>query len=176
MFSNAFIQKLESFYQTHFSLLDPNIQPDWVNDTGWESVIYAYTLTSGPVNARQSQKLVMRMLTGADFSEAQKEYQFLSNLHRAGYPVPAVFGLGSAEEGFGHPFILMQRIEGGDFSAKFPRTPEDDQAPLVAFVRLFRQLHTLDWRPYFADPDKLAPPDAPFFYFDRLLSFFRNSF
>ncbi len=82
--------------------------------------------------------------------------------------------LGSAEDGFDHPFIIMQRIEGGDFSSSFPRTLEDDQAPLVAFIKLFRKLHTLDWRPYFDDPESLAPLGNPYYHFDRLLAFFRS--
>ena len=174
MDTTEFTIKLTRYYrEDHSALVHPQIHLDWVNDTGWESVIYAFTLTSGPPDARKTDRCVMRMLTGADFAEAKKEFQILSNLYRAGYPVPEVFGLGSEEDGFGHPFILMQRIEGGDFPSRFPHTPEDDQAPLVAFIELFRQLHTLDWRPYFDNPEELAPPDDPYFHYDRLLAFFR---
>lgn len=169
-----FSTRLTQYYRDQADLVDPAVTLDWVNDTGWESVIYAYTLTSGPANMRQTDGRVMRLLTGADFNDAKKEYQFLSNLHQAGYPVPAVYRLGRTEDGFDHPFIIMQRIEGGDFSSSFPHTPEDDQAPLVAFIRLFRKLHTLDWRPYFDDPEVLAHPDNPFFHFDRLLALFKS--
>jgi aminoglycoside phosphotransferase (APT) family kinase protein len=174
MDSHEFTATLTQYYFDHSDLVDPKITLDWVTETGWESVIYAYTLTSGPPDARRMDKRVMRMLTGANFDEAKKEYQILSNLHRAGYPVPAVYGMGDIDDGFRHPFILMQRIEGGDFSSSFPHTPEDDQAPLVAFIQLFRQLHTLDWRLYFDDPDELAPPDNPYYHYDRLLAFFRS--
>ena len=145
---------------------------DWVNTAGWESEIYAYTLTHGSQNARNTETGVMRLLTGADFEGARSEYRTLSLLHQAGYPVPEAYALGSPEDGFKHPFILMQRIEGGSFYNRFPKTPQDDQKPLQEFITLFRQLHTLNWRPYVENPDEVSPPNQPFFHFDRKLAFF----
>ncbi len=80
-----FTTKLTKYYRDQSKLVDLQVTLDWVNDTGWESEIYAYTLNSGSVDARQTDKLVMRMLTGADFNGAKSEYQILSSLHRAGY-------------------------------------------------------------------------------------------
>jgi aminoglycoside phosphotransferase (APT) family kinase protein len=167
MEQKEFERKLPHFYQQRSDLSDPEVVLDWVNDTGWESVIYAYSLTSGPAGDRRTERGVLRLLTGTDFESAQREYRTLSFLHEADYPVPKVHGLGNDADGFGHPFILMQRIEGGDFAAGFPQTPEDDQTPLRDFITLFRRLHTLDWRAYGAIQDELAPPGEVYYHFDR---------
>jgi len=165
-------RKLKRFLRRTQHLKNPQLVVDWVNTEGWESGIYAYTLTHGPRRARQRETGVMRLLTGADFEGAQSEFRTLSLLYQAGYPVPQVYALGSPTDGFKHPFILMQRVEGGDFYSRFPKTPEDDLKPLHDFVGLFRSLHTLDWRPFVENPDEIAPPDQPFFHFDRKLALF----
>ena len=101
---------------------------------------------------------------------ARDEYQVLSLLHQTGYPVPEVYALGEPSDGLRKPFIIMQRIEGGDFAGRFPHSPEDDLAPLRDFIALFRQLHTLDWRPYLPNSDQLSPPDQPYFHYDHMLA------
>lgn len=169
-------QKLTEFFLREFTFANPEITLDWVNTRGWESEIYAYTLTYGPAEARQKQSGVMRLLTGSSFEGAQAEYQTLSLLHQAGYPVPEVFAIGTAEDGFGSPFILMQRVEDGQFSDSFPRHPGDDLTPLRQFVTLFRRLHTLDWRPFVFEPDELDPPDQPYFHFNEQMAQFRHYF
>jgi aminoglycoside phosphotransferase (APT) family kinase protein len=168
MEKTTFEQQLRSYYQSSFpDCIDPQITLDWVNTKGWESEIYAFTLSYGPPGKRINQKRVLRLLTGGGADTGKGEFQTLSMLNKAGYPVPHVYALGDPDDGFGRPFIIMQRIEGGDFSACFPHSPADDLQPLINFIHLFRQLHTLDWRPYVDDPEKLAPSDDPYFHFDR---------
>ena len=166
------IRQLKQFLMRTQNLENPQLFVDWVNTAGWESEIYAYTLTHGPEDSRISETGVMRLLTGADFEGARSEYHTLSLLHQAGYPVPEAYALGSPEDGFKHPFILMQRVEGRNFYSRFPKTPQDDPKPLQEFISLFRRLHTLDWRPYMENPDEISPPDQPFFHFDRKLALF----
>ncbi|MFN2303363.1 MAG: phosphotransferase family protein [Anaerolineales bacterium] len=149
---------------------DPVIQLDWVNTQGWESEIYAYTLTFGPPTQRQKHPRVLRLLTGAGMDSARDEYQILSLLHQAGYPVPEVFALGSPSDGLGKPFIIMQRIEGGNFSDRFPHTSQDNPAPLRDFIGLFLKLHTLEWRPFLENADQISVPDDPYFHYDHILA------
>lgn len=166
-----FTNKLTEYYlkqQPHYSA--PIIHLDWVNTQGWESEIYAYTLTFGAPGQRRNESRVLRLLTGAGLEGARNEYQVLSLLHQTGYPVPEVYALGEPSDGLGKPFIIMQRIEGGDFAGRFPHSPEDDLTPLRDFIALFRQLHTLDWRPHLPNSDQLSPPDQPYFHYDRILA------
>ncbi len=169
---HKFIRKLKRYLKRHKSLTKPKLVLDWVNTEGWESEIYAYTLNHGSRSNCVIEQGVMRLLTGADFSGAQSEFHTLSLLHRAGYPVPEVYALGSPKDGFKHPFILMQRVEGGNFANRFPKSPQDDLKPLRDFIGLFRSLHTLDWRPYVDSPEEIAPSGQPYFHFDRNLDKF----
>ncbi len=173
MQENQFIHKLTHYYRIYKpEYIDPRIRLEWINTHGWESEIYAYTLSFGPEDQRQSVTRVLRLLTGGGIETAGKEYHTLSTLHRAGYPVPKVYGLGGEAQGFERPFIIMARIEGGDLSEGFPNSPGDDLTPLQEFIRLFRQLHSLDWRPYFDHADQLDPPGEPYFHYDRELAFY----
>ncbi len=171
MQEDQLIQNLTRYYQTHRpDLALPEITLNWVNNTGWESEIYGYTLTFGPPDQRLSVPRVLRLMTGGGLDGARGEYRALSLLHRAGYPVPKVYAVGGAMDGLERPFIIMERIEGGSFATRFPRQPEDDRGPLVAFIALFRQLHTLNWRPFIENPEKYAPPNDPHFHFDRTVA------
>ena len=171
-----FICELSRYYRRELHLANIQVNLDWVNTQGWESEIYAYTLTHTKGGDCQTIKAVMRLLTGSSFEGAQGEFRTLSLLHQAGYPVPEVYALGSSKDGFGSPFILMQRVEGGNFSDSFPKTSQDDLAPLRKFVGLFRRLHTLDWRPYLENPAEVDSPDQPYFHFDRLMDQFSHYF
>lgn len=176
MNNNEFEEKLSDYYQEQSGLLDPVIDLEVVIDKGWESEIYIYTLTYGPKSERNTVKRALRLLTGANFAGAKGEYRTLSLLRKAGYPVPQVYELGEPDQVFGRPFIIMQYIQPGERAYRLPETPEGDQKSLRAFVALFRQLHTLNWRPFVENPDELDPPDQPFYHFDRQLGIFSDYF
>ena len=176
MNENEFERKLREYYHEKSGLQDPVITLEKVIDTGWESEIFVYTLTYGTKSDRITVKRVLRLLTGAGFEGAKGEYRTLSLLRKAGYPVPQVYELGKPGQTFGQPFIIMQYIQPGEHAYRLPQTPQDDQGSLKAFIALFRQLHSLDWRSYVENPDELDPPDQPFYQFDRQLRIFSNYF
>ena len=171
MASFEIIEKLASYYHRNRpDLVDPHINLDWVNTTGWESEIYAYTLTSGKPDQRQVVQRILRLLTGGSMEDAEREFQILVLLDKARYPVPKVFALGSEAEGLGYPFIIMQCIQGGSFSERFSNAPSSDPGLLMQFTTLFRRLHALDWRPFVEDPQHFEKQDDPFYHFDRVLA------
>lgn len=176
MNKNEFEGKLRQYYHERSGLLDPVIALEKVIDTGWESEIFIYSLTYGTRSDRTTVKRALRLLTGAGFEGAEGEYKTLLLLHKAGYPVPQVYELGEPGQIFGQPFIIMQYIQPGDHAYSLPETPQGDQGPLRAFVALFRQLHTLNWRLYVKNPDVIDPPDQPYYHFDRQLEFFSTYF
>jgi aminoglycoside phosphotransferase (APT) family kinase protein len=172
---DTFERTLRSYYKTtHPNFINPQIKLDWVNTAGWESEIYAYTLSHGLAEERKTMKLVLRLLTGGDLDSAELEFQMLKLLNKADYAVPHVYALGHPEDGFENPFIIMQCVEGGNFSSRFPRSREDDQEALIEFIRLFRRIHTLEWRSFKENADQLAPHDQPFFHFDRKMAFYKK--
>ncbi|MDT8382626.1 MAG: phosphotransferase [Brevefilum sp.] len=175
MQKDDFIQKLVNYY-INSGLLNPQIYLDRVIYTGWESEIYLFTLKSGTESDRIVVRRALRLLTGANFSEAEAEFKTLGLLGKAGYPVPQVYALGRPDEAFGRPFIIMQSVQGGNFANRFPKTTGDDQKPLDDFIALFRRLHTLDWRLYIENPDAINPPGQPYYHFDRQLEIFSGYF
>ena len=176
MNKKEFEGKLQEYYLGQSGLLDPEVNFEDVIDKGWESEIFIYSITYGPKSDRTSVKRALRLLTGADFATAEGEYRTLSLLRKAGYPVPQVYELGKPGQIFEGPFIIMQYIQPGERPYRLPETPEGDQQSLRAFIALFRQLHTLDWRPFVENPDEIDPPDQPYYHFDRQLEIFSQYF
>jgi aminoglycoside phosphotransferase (APT) family kinase protein len=171
MHKKQLIEKLRSYYCTSRpDLINPAVTLNWVNHEGWESEIYGFTLTTGQPGSHQSVKRVLRLMSGGSSDDARHEYQALSLLFKAGYPVPKVFAVGSATDGLGHPFIIMQCIEGESYAKQFPRQKEENPQALTTFIELFRQLHTLDWQPFVDNPEKLAPSDRLYYHFDRTIA------
>ena len=169
------IGKLTHYYRIHQpDLFNPQISLDWVNTIGWESEIYAYTLTSGKAEQRHSEQRVLRLLTGGSAEDAVREYQFLALLNKAGYPVPEVYALGDVNIGLKYPFIIMQCIEGSNFADRFNNALYKDAPSLQQFITLFRRLHTLDWQSYIESPDVFEKPGDPYFHFDRVLALYQH--
>ena len=167
-----FIEAITCFYRNARNITLTQVDLDWVNHDGWESEIYAFTVV--PDSPAIQQSMVLRLLTGASAETARDEFETLSRLHRAGYPVPEVVALGGAEDGFDAPFIIMQRIEGGNFSGRFPRSPGENIEGLRAFVSLFVQLHSLDVPSVWGEPDPVVATGSPFVHFDREMAFYHT--
>ncbi len=167
-----FIEAITRFYRNGLGNTLTRVELDWVNRDGWESEIYAFTAV--PDSSAIPQRMVLRLLTGASTETARDEFETLSRLHRAGYPVPEVIALGGAEDGFDGPFIIMQRIEGGNFARRFPRSPGQNLEGLRDFVSLFIQLHSLDVPTVWGEPDPVAATGSPFVHFDREMAFYHT--
>lgn len=172
---NEIIQKLAHYYRIHRpDLINPQVKLDWVNTIGWESEIYAFTLTCGEAEQRHSEQRVLRLLTGGKLEDAAREYRIMELLGKAGFPVPEVYALGNEKHGFGYPFIIMQCIKGDSFADRFLNSLTHDSFPLLEFISLFHQLHTLNWRPYVANPNSYEHPNDPYHHFDRVLTQYDN--
>jgi aminoglycoside phosphotransferase (APT) family kinase protein len=160
--------------------------PAWTNpvvlnltniNAGWESDVYAFDLEHGAAPDRRQIALVLRVYPGSDaYLKSEKEFRGMQLLQRAAYPVPAVYLLERDASPIGHPFIIMEHIEGQQLWPVLFYNPEADQPRLLTlFCGLLVQLHTLDWRPFaqgpsdtvLADPQKLIKREV-----DRWRSFF----
>ncbi|NIV28675.1 MAG: phosphotransferase [Anaerolineae bacterium] len=87
---------------------------------GWESDIYSFDIEHGSAEERQREALILRVYPGDDAHEkSAREFHGMSQLHKAGYPVPQVLVLErenfpfDAAQGrpFGKPFVIMERIK-----------------------------------------------------------------
>ncbi len=128
---------------------------------GWESDVYAFQMSHGPADHRQAEDLILRIYPGNDAQpKSSHEYDSLSLLHKAGYPVPQVYRLDQSGKYFEKPFMIMEKIDGSPMWPMFGKSDIPTIRRLLEqFCRLYVDLHTLDWRPFVEDPRKYEPDD-----------------
>ena len=133
---------------------------------GWESDNYRVTVEHGDPKTRADW--VWRVYSGAGSeAKATREFTAMQKLRAAGYPVPEVILLETADSPVKRPFILMEYIQGEAMWDLLDQAPADRGARLVyQFCRLFVQLHDLDWKQF----DNSLPGSEPFFFIDRWLA------
>jgi aminoglycoside phosphotransferase (APT) family kinase protein len=167
---------LQEYLQTHWpERNDPTVRDLRAMSAGWESDVYAFDLEFGPAGERRVEPLVLRIYPGAVARQkAEREFHGMSQLMRAGYPVPAVHLLECDASPFGQPFVIMERIDGQPMWPLLHRSPDDEVRRLVTlFCELDVRLHALDWRPFVPNPGRYED-DGPFVHIDRELAFLRS--
>lgn len=139
-------------------------RPDWSNPivehvvalrAGWESDVYRFALTRHSGDDRVTEHLALRMYVGDQGSaKATNEFNGMKLLGEAGYPVPQVIAVEPSAEPLGRPFMVMEFVAGdAEWGWDVVR---DDAQRRTTFVRLFRRLHEVDWRPFVLVEDHAA--------------------
>ncbi len=156
------IQKLlQDYYARAFPTKSGLQVQELVNITdGWESEIYSFVAEYGPKTGRLRQELVLRLYSGENaHTKAAHEFHSMSQLRRAGYPVPQVFLAERKHSPLGKPFIIMERINGQVMGPLLSSSPSEKQQYLLTlFCKLFVQLHALDWRLFVDSTDRHSDP------------------
>jgi len=135
---------------------------------GWESEMYSFDVEYGPTGQRQREELVLRIYPGDDaHPKSAREFHGMSQLYKAGYPVPQVLVLERENSPFGQPLVIMERIEGQQlWPLLFGSAEEKQQELLTLFCELFVQLHALEWQPFVDDVTRYDTTD-PYIFVDR---------
>ena len=122
--------------------------------SGWECEIYSFTLEGDEAGERRREELILRVYPGNDGAcKAAREFDVMSRLHRAGYPVPRMLVLESDDALLGNPFVVMEKIDGPMLGPIIQESSGERKQRLIAlFCKLFADLHSLDWRPFVPDP------------------------
>ena len=133
-------------------------------NTGWESDVYAFSVTWGPLTQRVREELILRIYPGNDaYEKSGREYNALALLRSAGYPVPRVDKLERDASPFGRPFLIMERVPGRPmWHSMFHSAPWTRKKLLRLFCGLFVRLHAIDWRSSVPNPAEFEPggPDS----------------
>ncbi|MCI2429289.1 phosphotransferase [Candidatus Acetothermia bacterium] len=167
--SNTMQKLLQDYYAQVFPTKSGLQVKEFANITdGWESEIYSFVAEYGPATGRLRETLVLRLYSGENaHTKAAHEFHTISQLHRAGYPVPQVFLVEHEHSPFRRPFVIMEKIDG---QVMWPllssSSPEKRRYLLTLFCTLFVQLHALDWRLFVGDADRCSDP---YFSVDRWL-------
>lgn len=169
-------EALQGYLSAHWpDRIDPAVQGLSAMSAGWESDVYAFDLEHGPSGARRVEPLVLRVYPGAVARrKAEREFRGMSQLMRAGYPVPAVHLLECDASPFDQPFMVMERVDGRPMWPAF-RSPSADAVQYLVeqFCALHVRLHALDWRPFVPNPASLEAK-GPFAHLDAELAFQRS--
>lgn len=127
--------------------------------TGWENELLAFTAEWGSFRRRRCEELVLRLYPGA-FAERRltMEYEALSSLGAAGYPVPRVDRFELQDSRFSKPFLIIEYVEGRNmWQPMLGSTPEAGADLRRLFCRLLARLHDLDWRTIVRNPGRYEP-------------------
>ncbi|MDI7274467.1 MAG: phosphotransferase [Anaerolineae bacterium] len=124
---------------------------------GWECEVSSFDLESREGGEPRRDGLILRVYPGSDgAAKAAREFGAMRQLHRAGYPAPQVFWL--EMEGWGRPFVVMERIDGRSLGQVIAASSAAERGRLLSrFCRMFVELHALDWRPFLPDPVLFQP-------------------
>lgn len=170
-------RQLESYYQQHPSTLK-NVSISYLTKiaAGWESEIFAFTLGHARAGDWIREELVLRRYPGDGAGEkAAREYHAIARLGAAGYPVPKVYSLETENAPIGTPFIIMERLYGGNMWGAIDRADaETTPRLLTTFGGLVARLHRLDGRA-FVDPDDRTRIENPYVFYDQWMEMVRRA-
>ena len=160
------------FVRDHFEAWYRSLYPDRlglvVSDvreitSGWETRLFYFVLNYTYDGSSHNDRLVARIFSGKG---SKYEYDIMSHLMRAGYPVPRVYEF---DEGgvLGQPFLTMEFIEGRGMEGEFlSGSQEDLKGALNIMMGLFVRLHDIDISKIFPDRTGVSTRE----YIDGVLS------
>ncbi len=84
--------RLQAYYAHAFPARQEVRVSDMVSiSAGWESDIYSFAVEHGPAGERKSEELILCIYPGDDaHGKSASEFHGMSQLYKAGYPVPQV--------------------------------------------------------------------------------------
>jgi len=160
------------FVRDHFEAWYRSLYPDRlglvVSDvseitSGWETRLFYFVLNYTYDGSSHNDRLVARIFSGKG---SKYEYDIMSHLMRAGYPVPRVYEF---DEGgvLGQPFLTMEFIEGRGMEREFlSGSQEELKGALDIMMGLFVRLHDIDISKIFPDRTGVSTRE----YIDGVLS------
>jgi len=105
-------------------------------------------------DAVDGEELPTRLVLRQDFetplieAETSTEFDLLRALHGLGLPVPQPLWYRSHDSPIGSPFMIMERVDGGDVRKLLSRTRDDLDRPRLReeLVRIQAEIHAVNWQ------------------------------
>ena len=120
------------------------VEPPAPLGSGFDSVIYTFRVGGEVPDARWSAPLVLRLQGNpAAVSKVRREADIQTFLIDAGYPVPALLATEGADNPFGLPFMIMERVPGGTLLARVMSNPLRAGGLLARLAGVHADLHRL---------------------------------
>lgn len=111
--------------------------------------IFMLTVRSKGVKGQGSENLVIRMVpdTGVHQSyDLARECEAIRKMHACRVPVPRIYCLEEDSAVLGHPFVIMEKIEGEKLLDTWMRQPEHRPQLVEDLYTVLAKIHSVDWR------------------------------
>ena len=119
------------------------VEPPVALGSGFDSFIYTFRL-SGAADAQWSDPLVIRLQGNpAATKKVLREADVQNFLMTAGYPVPVLLAVEDADNRFGLPFMIMERVPGATMLARVTANPLRASGLLARLAGMHADLHQL---------------------------------
>jgi len=118
--------------------------------SGWETTVFEFTLEAASKSFASipvGVPMVLRFYQGsAADAKGDREHTTIDRLFAAGYPVPRPYAFEDDHQALGAPFLIMQKLAGGQLFAvrSFPSAFKTFSMAFFSFVRTHSKLHKLD--------------------------------
>ena len=110
---------------------------------GLNNKMYSFSITYTLKGSTCKRFFVLRVSGRQEKEKCLREYTTLKILKSQGLPVPNVFALETDKKTIGHPFIIMERIEGASAS-HFLGNEENASIIVEAIAKTLASVHRLD--------------------------------
>lgn len=136
---------------------------------GWETDLYRLKLSGTPNGERESLELVLRLYKGTNpLEKAEKEFSLMTDMARFGIATPRVDALVTDHSILGHPFVIMEHIQGGMLEMKI--NMEGASPWLDPMMEVLVRIHSVPWVELVPEPEMPVPiSDEPLSYVSGLL-------
>ncbi len=126
---------------------------------GWETKIYSLSLNYEVKDKLFAEDFILRFFQGPyEANQARKEFNLMKRVSQFGIPVPRVDLLVTDDSPFGHPFIVMEKIQGETMTNVLHGATEQKILELMNLMVLhFVKLHQIPWQKIFDDEKQGGP-------------------
>ncbi len=150
---------------------------------GWETKKYSLSVICREKSEIKEKRLLFRVFSGGHgVFRAENEYKIMKVLYELGYPVPQVLGVENKNSPFNEPFIIMPFIDGESMMSLIEKSESKQQNELLMkFLKLFVDLHELDWKNFQYMTKEIRTEDSTWFIerntllFDRMLQNYKST-
>jgi aminoglycoside phosphotransferase (APT) family kinase protein len=97
--------------------------------------------------------------------EIGRECEAVKKMHAAGVPVPKIYWLEEDSKVLGHPFLLMEKIEGDRLLDVWIRQPEYRPELMADLISTLARIHNVNWQAHALS--FLGKPENNLFYVEK---------
>ena len=136
---------------------------------GWETDLYLLKLARSQNGEPVHDELVLRLYRGSGpLEKAQKEYSLMTEITRFGIATPRVDALVTDRSILGHPFIVMEHVQGGTLELKIKADGASHW--IKPMMEVLARIHTVPWVELIPNPEEPIPmQNEPLAYVGGLL-------